>query len=141
MIEAATKILREEQRLVVGTEHLQETSVAPCGFITLIRVETPLSRECLIHSIRDQKFARCLAILARDDFSEVNARDVFGRTALHLAAASGHVDTCRAILARKDFTNVNIEDYDGRTALEYAVSSGVRQGQEAAKAIRAAGGR
>lgn len=61
-----------------------------------------------------------LAIVGKREFSGINARDVDGWTALHLAAESGHLPLCRAILARPDFTVVLAVDNYGRTASQCA---------------------
>lgn len=49
--------------------------------------------------------------------------DIFGRSALHVAALNGHVDCC-AILVDSAYAIIDIPDYNGNTALHLSASNG-----------------
>jgi len=65
----------------------------------------------------------CMSILARPDFTEVNAKDSNGRAALHVAAQARLSVVCVVILSRPDFTEVNAVDIRGKIALHTATST------------------
>lgn len=52
--------------------------------------------------------------------SEVNARDMYGRTALMTAADNGQTETIKLLLEKG--ANVNANDIDGNTALMYSIA-------------------
>jgi len=83
-----------------------------------------LPGDCLFEAIRGEEWERCLAILAQDDFAEVNAKRRDG-TALHYAAGVGNAEICDAILTRVDFTEVSAREECGNTALHYAADNGL----------------
>jgi len=94
---------------------MEATARAQTGF-----EEDPLPAGCLLRAAKDQEWERCIAILACECFSEVNARDGAGLTALHWAALHGRADVCHAIFASGDFVEADAKNYAGRTALECA---------------------
>lgn len=62
-----------------------------------------------------------MAILARPDFSMINAKGQEADTALHIAAVLGYLPVCQAILSRTDFTELLVvEGSTGKTALQLA---------------------
>lgn len=63
------------------------------------------------------------AILTRRDFRQMNA-GVAQWTALHEAAAQGHLQLCRAILQRPDFELLSALNFQGHTAAAVARDSG-----------------
>ena len=66
----------------------------------------------------------CLAIVARPDFSFVNAKDRHGATAFYQAACSGYHVLVEAILRRPDFDDVNGVCFGSCTALTVAAGKG-----------------
>ena len=81
-----------------------------------------------------------LAILARADFYEVNARPQDGATALHWAVSAGSLPLCRAIVGRADFTELRAGVRgSGGTALQWARNQ--RRGEVAAFLQAAEAGR
>lgn len=52
----------------------------------------------------------CQRILERKDFTEANAHDISGLTALHCAACRGHLGAVLVLLATSSFTVVNSAD-------------------------------
>lgn len=78
-------------------------------------------------------------LLAREDFEGVNATDLIGSTALHLAAGNDQVEVCELLLASPRymaFTSVNAVNSHGRTPFDFAQEFG---NGEAADVLRAAG--
>ena len=73
------------------------------------------------------------AVLSMDN-RLTRARDAAGRTALHLAAANGHVTTVETLLHNN--ADPNVRDADGRTPLALADAAGHR---EVVDRLRAAG--
>ena len=63
-------------------------------------------------------------LLAREDFTELNAKNEKGSTALHWAAENGHVEVLKVLLAREDFTELSAKDEYGNTVLHYAARNG-----------------
>merc|ERR1712071_513300 len=61
-------------------------------------------------------------IIGCDDFTEINAVDTFGYTALSFAASNGMVKICMAILEHPEFVQINVKDKFGSTALHWAAS-------------------
>lgn len=57
-------------------------------------------------------------LLAQEDV-RVDSKNIYGRTALSLAAGNGHGDVVRLLLMRGD-VEVNSKDTYGRTPLSYA---------------------
>lgn len=70
-----------------------------------------------------------LAIVAREDFTEINAEFQFddGGTALHFAAYQGYLSVCQAIVNRTDFTAL-LAHCGGHTARQYADRQGFKGG-------------
>jgi ankyrin repeat protein len=62
------------------------------------------------------------AVVAREDFREINAVNDRGSTALHNAAYRGLRGMCNAIMARPDFVAVNARNNCGYTALHSAAA-------------------
>lgn len=72
-----------------------------------------------------------LALLARKDFSQVNAKTSVGTTALHLAAWEGDAAVCRGILRRPDFRKLlAVDDAEGMSALQRALWQGHKEAAE-----------
>jgi len=117
---AATGILVSEQRLLVGSDQIQDSAPAPAGPVTLVFCVADLPQGCLFEAMRRSQWQRCLDILSHKYFAEVNSKGPRGETALHRAVASGRADVCHAIFARSDFEEVNAKTQDGRTALHIA---------------------
>jgi len=63
--------------------------------------------------------------VACEDFTEINAKNKEGETALHLAAMHGFPDLCESILARADFTDINAKEEWGKTLRHLATSEGL----------------
>eukprot|EP00931_Biecheleriopsis_adriatica_P012744 TRINITY_DN113951_c0_g1_i1.p1 TRINITY_DN113951_c0_g1~~TRINITY_DN113951_c0_g1_i1.p1 ORF type:complete len:193 (-),score=42.23 TRINITY_DN113951_c0_g1_i1:88-618(-) len=59
----------------------------------------------------------CQALLQCVQFVEVCAKDVHGHTALHYAAAAGHVDICQMLLSDRRFDEQDAASLFGHTAL------------------------
>lgn len=55
---------------------------------------------------------------------EINGRDGHGRTALHVAAATGLLSLCGALLDHPAYVEQDAKDHDSRTALHHAASHG-----------------
>jgi len=60
------------------------------------------------------------ALLAREEFVEVNHQDIGRMTALHIFAQLGYVGLCRALVRRPDFSALNARAANGNTALHWA---------------------
>lgn len=73
----------------------------------------------LHEAIRQSLHEVALVILKRKDFNQVNAKDPYGCTALHLVAARGKLEVCLAILTRPDFTEAQARCFCG-TAIDVA---------------------
>lgn len=71
-----------------------------------------------------QHIAVAAALLARPDFTAVDAQDIGKMTALHAFAKEGMAGLCKAITARMDFTKLNARGPNGNTALHWAARSG-----------------
>lgn len=104
-----------------------------------------LSGSVLHHAAGHDLFDAVEAILARPDFTKVNAAAmVTGHTVLHSAASRGQLRVCRAILRRLDFVELHLRNRAGRTAKEEAQLSGQRDIadflQTAEVALRSRGG-
>lgn len=65
-----------------------------------------------------------LAIVARPDFTALNAKSRTGRTALHHAAGAGFVSVCSAIMSHGAFTEAHATDAGGMTACDMARECG-----------------
>lgn len=89
--------------------------------------------------------AACQALLDREDFEGVNACDVIGSNALHLAAGNDAVEVCRILLACPRFlAGVNAQNFHMRTPLDFARDFGEGECEEILKGdggIAAGGGR
>lgn len=74
---------------------------------------------------RKRHVAVCRAILRSSEFTNLNAKDSRGFTALHWAAQEdGSGDIAEAMLLREDFEAVNSQDLRGRTASDIAEEKG-----------------
>src|SRR4030042_807694 len=80
---------------------------------------------------RTGDLARVKALIAAKE--DVNAKYIFGRTALMYASSKGHIEVVRALLAAK--ADVNAKSNDGCTALIWASARG---NVEVVKALLAA---
>lgn len=87
----------------------------------------PLEPGALLVAVWRKDTARCLQILSRSDFVEVNAKDSCGRTALIVAATLGLPEVCFSILSRADFVEVSAQDDWGRTAVGCAEYRGLKE--------------
>lgn len=74
----------------------------------------------LMQAISQELPEVAVAILARPDFSGVNAKIVGGCTALHGAALNGFLTVCQALMRRPDFTEAAAVTDFGETALQIA---------------------
>lgn len=84
--------------------------------------------------------AVAMAIIARPDFTKINARTStgLGRTALHLAARDGQLQICQAILDRQDFTELlAVADDEWSTVPRTACQRGHREVSEFLEAAEA----
>ena len=52
---------------------------------------------------------------------DVNVKDKWGRTLLHIAAKNNNAEGARMLLLHKDFNSANVTDNNGDTALMWAV--------------------
>lgn len=97
--------IAEEEALTVREESGRSLGLAAAagGLLPLLREAETAQRELL---------DAALAV-----------RDRRGRTALHLAAARGHLDVTQWLLAR-DADAATVQDGDGNTALHYAAAAG-----------------
>ncbi|CAK8987905.1 unnamed protein product [Durusdinium trenchii] len=67
----------------------------------------------------------CGALLSRDDFVEINARNGIGSTALHIAAANDEEEICKMILECPRFTaGASVANDNGQTPLDFALEFG-----------------
>lgn len=111
----------KEQRLLSGPEVLQDSdAVPPDGDLLLVRQRPPLPENCLFQAIEEKNVEKCLAILGRDDFSEVNKIHWCWKTTVHAALSRSLPEVARAILARNDYTEVNTRGVHAETALHVA---------------------
>lgn len=77
--------------------------------------QTRLHRLALAGRARDIRTGRaCLNLL--------NAKDIFGNTALHCAAARGHTDVVQVLIEKG--ADVDLQDGNGETPLMHAVAQG-----------------
>lgn len=82
-------------------------------------------KHSLLHRAIAERLPRvALAVLVREDFSCVNARDQSGQTALHFAAVLGDLPVCDALLRHPDFKEFYALDNHKRTALDWARDRG-----------------
>lgn len=63
-----------------------------------------------------------LTIIARGDFTMINAKHRWGSTALHAAARRGQLHVCNAILDHAQFTELMAVNSSGRTASQWALT-------------------
>lgn len=90
-----------------------------------INIRSPGGRTALHIAVKCQQEEICRAILARPDFTEINAK-YRGHTALTLAAEKQLTGICHAILAREDFSEINAKTVGGgETALHKAAAKGL----------------
>lgn len=90
-----------------------------------INVKSQGGRTALHVAVRCQHEGICRAILARPDFTEINAK-YRGHTALTLAAEKELTEVCLAILEREDFSEINAKTIGcGETALHKAAAKGL----------------
>lgn len=82
-------------------------------------------KHSLLHRAIAERLPRvALAVLVREDFTCVNARDQSGQTALHFAAVLGDLPVCDALLRHPDFKEFYALDNHKRTALDWARDRG-----------------
>jgi len=92
---------------------------------TGINAKSQGGRTALHLAVRCQHEEICRAILARPDFTEINAK-YRGLTALTLAAEKKLTEICLAILDRADFSEINAKTIGcGETALHKAAAQGL----------------
>jgi len=56
-------------------------------------------------------------LLLNEEFTEVDAKDKAGQTALHTSTSTRNRDACELLLKSSTFTKVDARDKEGRTAL------------------------
>eukprot|EP00434_Breviolum_minutum_P030420 symbB.v1.2.026904.t2/scaffold2726.1/size72210/2 len=62
----------------------------------------------------------CRALLSREDFEEISARNGIGSTALHIAAANDEEEICKMILEDPRFTSgASVANDNGQTPLDH----------------------
>lgn len=67
----------------------------------------------------------CRALLSRDDFMEINARNGIGSTALHIAAANDEEEICKMILDCPRYTaGASVANSNGQTPLDFSLEFG-----------------
>lgn len=67
----------------------------------------------------------CRALLSRDDFVEMNARNGIGSTALHIAAANDEEEICKMILNCPRYTaGASVANANGQTPLDFSLEFG-----------------
>lgn len=88
-----------------------------------------ISGEKLLHIMEHGDELEAVLKLTSIGINELNDRDQFGSSALHIASDRGFVQACHKLLARADFDHVNERDWGlfGSTALHLAARSGHRQ--------------
>merc|ERR1719387_1520754 len=92
---------------------------------TGINAKSQGGRTALHLAVRCRHEKICRAILARPDFTEINAK-YRGHTALTLAAEKQLTGICLAILDREDFSEINAKTVGcGETALHKAAAKGL----------------
>ena len=80
----------------------------------------------------------CRALLSREDFEEISARNGIGSTALHIAAANDEEEICKMILEDPRFTSgASVANDNGQTPLDFALEFGTGL---CASVLQAAGG-
>lgn len=81
----------------------------------------------LLHSAIAACLQRAALVIAgKPSFTQINAKDRWGSTALHYAAGRGSLPVCQAILGHADFKELLAVNSAGRTALEVACNQGHR---------------
>lgn len=74
----------------------------------------------LFKCIESKDIVQSLAIVEDPEFTDINAVDSSGKTALHLAIIYGLGEVAVKIINRSDFTQINCSDCDGWTPLHCA---------------------
>ena len=69
----------------------------------------------------EKKHNSIVKLLLDQPAVEVNVKDKWGRTALHIAAKNNNAEGARMLLLHKDFNSANVTDKSGFTALMIAV--------------------
>ena len=75
----------------------------------------------LWNAVDRKSFNKCeynLATTAIDCGAEINASNVFGETALHLATQKGNIDAVACLLDER--VHLSTKDFAGKTPLHYA---------------------